>query len=652
MTPMPESTRTTTSDRAVGIPGDEASRCARGGREARRGLAPSHGGWVNLDDDLKALERRMELDRQRLPIEEEARKAQAVGDHARAAGLWTQSLELARRGGDDVSRWYVEGQLAEVLIESGQIIEAKKLLEASLRAGNDLPIVHSQLMNIYMEERSFEAAFRVQHDAWQSVTTRARRNGMPPIDPSPQIVGFAKWWKETDSEQPIMLAEKWAEEAQARSAWFAVRHERAQFLEKQGAENAALDLYLDLIRQGSQLDASYTRSLMLLDRAKRFDEALALARAIPGLGLSASLEEQARKRIARLEAKMEKSQGHASRTRKPAKTVVPAFSIRSGESALRWIGQLEVKGGISSIVSTPAGVYATGGTEPALWWIATGAEPTRLRSITKRTRFHCSQGAALVTDEGTVKDGRAHVEILGQDWATVAAVDLPGVISEVAPTTWGIALGCRGGGLYALGWDGAMRWRFDVPERPESSPFGRACPYFVSSAPGSGTIVISTYGEVYALTGQGDVAWTWRLTPPREHGLVVITPTIEGEQAPAFDARRPRGPGAEELSNKNEEEILQIAISSLSAIFKMTVPEIQQRIVASKVFNWFTERYAQGAYSYPYPSSKEAKRIMNKPVDDTIFFAGEALYSKESLGTVEAALVSGKEVAAKVKKTK
>jgi monoamine oxidase len=110
------------------------------------------------------------------------------------------------------------------------------------------------------------------------------------------------------------------------------------------------------------------------------------------------------------------------------------------------------------------------------------------------------------------------------------------------------------------------------------------------------------------------------------------------------------GPGAEELSNKDDEEILQIALSSLSAVFKMTIPEIQQKIVASKIFNWLTEKYANGAYSYPWPSSKKAKRIMNMPVDDTIFFAGEALYDKESSGTVEAALISGKEAADKVRK--
>jgi len=478
---------------------------------------------VSVDDELNALERRMQLDRQRLPVEEEARQAQAGGDLVRAAALWTRSLDLARRGGDDVSRWYVEGQLADVLIKSGQVGEAKQLLEASLRAGNDLPFAHSLLTDIYMERGEFDDAFRVRHDAWRIVSKPAERNGMPPINPSAQIVAFAKWWKATGSDRPIALAEKWAEEAQARGAWFAVRHERAQFLEKQDASAAALELYLDLVRQGSKHDATYTRAMILLDRAKRSEEALALARAIPGVGLSASLEEQAQKRIARLEAKGKAQSGATARGPKQPKAVVPAFSVRSGE-VLCW-SQVELKGGVSSILPIPNGVYATGSTEPALWWIATGAsEPIRLRAIAKRTRLHLSHGAALVTDDGTVKEGRARVEVLGPDWSTITSIDLPGVTSEVAPTSWGIALGCRAGGLYAVGLDGVVRWRFDLPERSEASPFGRACPYFVSSVAADGTVVFSSYADVYALTGQGRVAWTWRLpSSPSIGGLVSLS---------------------------------------------------------------------------------------------------------------------------------
>ena len=161
-----------------------------------------------MEDDFEALRRRMEFDQQRFPLEEQARQARESGDLAQAAAFWSKSLELARRAGEDTSRWYVEGQLADVLVESGQIVEAKKLLETSLAAGNDIPFAHSLLVNIYMNEGAFHDAFRVRHDSWRSVSERAQRNGMPPLDPSAQIVGLAKWWKDTGSEEPIALAEK------------------------------------------------------------------------------------------------------------------------------------------------------------------------------------------------------------------------------------------------------------------------------------------------------------------------------------------------------------------------------------------------------------------------------------------------------------
>ena len=43
-----------------------------------------------------------------------------------------------------------------------------------------------------------------------------------------------------------------------------------------------------------------------------------------------------------------------------------------------------------------------------------------------------------------------------------------------------------------------------------------------------------------------------------------------------------------------------------------------------------------------------ASQLLNRPVNGTIFFAGEGLYEGASPGTVEAALISGKEAAGKL----
>ena len=74
-------------------------------------------------------------------------------------------------------------------------------------------------------------------------------------------------------------------------------------------------------------------------------------------------------------------------------------------------------------------------------------------------------------------------------------------------------------------------------------------------------------------------------------------------------------------------------------------------LTAFCITNWEKDKYARGAYSYSMIATEEAKKVLNEPIENMLFFAGEALYSGKSGGTVEAALVQGLEVARKVLKT-
>jgi monoamine oxidase len=47
-----------------------------------------------------------------------------------------------------------------------------------------------------------------------------------------------------------------------------------------------------------------------------------------------------------------------------------------------------------------------------------------------------------------------------------------------------------------------------------------------------------------------------------------------------------------------------------------------------------------GGYSFPTLQSTEARKLIGTPVENTIFFAGEALYDGKNGGTVEAAISS------------
>jgi monoamine oxidase len=110
------------------------------------------------------------------------------------------------------------------------------------------------------------------------------------------------------------------------------------------------------------------------------------------------------------------------------------------------------------------------------------------------------------------------------------------------------------------------------------------------------------------------------------------------------------GPTADRLGKHNEEDIFEKALQSLASIFEKPVQELKTAIVESYVFNWVNDVYSKCAYSYDMPETAAARKLLCTPVENTLFFAGEALYDGESPGTVEAALASGKDAAKKIRK--
>jgi monoamine oxidase len=110
------------------------------------------------------------------------------------------------------------------------------------------------------------------------------------------------------------------------------------------------------------------------------------------------------------------------------------------------------------------------------------------------------------------------------------------------------------------------------------------------------------------------------------------------------------GSHARHLEGKDDKTILESALQSLSIIFKKPLAEIKQLLTASLIANWRIDPFAKGAYSYSTIESARAQKLFSTPIENTIFFAGEAFYDGPSPGTVEAALVSGKNVAEKILK--
>jgi len=90
-----------------------------------------------------------------------------------------------------------------------------------------------------------------------------------------------------------------------------------------------------------------------------------------------------------------------------------------------------------------------------------------------------------------------------------------------------------------------------------------------------------------------------------------------------------------------EEELLNEGVKSLCYIFDCPEDKMRAAIRTSKVVNWVNDPYSLGAYAYKTVETAEAIDLLSKPLDDVIYFAGEAYYSGPEMGTVEAALASG-----------
>lgn len=105
------------------------------------------------------------------------------------------------------------------------------------------------------------------------------------------------------------------------------------------------------------------------------------------------------------------------------------------------------------------------------------------------------------------------------------------------------------------------------------------------------------------------------------------------------------GGPAKALEHASEEELLNMAISSLSNIFNIDIAELKDKLIARHVVNWTADPYTRGSYAYDTVTSAQARSVLASPIEKTLYFAGEYLYQGPSMGTVEAALISGKNAA-------
>ena len=105
------------------------------------------------------------------------------------------------------------------------------------------------------------------------------------------------------------------------------------------------------------------------------------------------------------------------------------------------------------------------------------------------------------------------------------------------------------------------------------------------------------------------------------------------------------GPAALAHRATPTDELLALALAALAYLLDLPAAALRPRLRAHRIVNWGADPWARGAYTYATVNDAAARQLLNEPVADTLFFAGEGLYAGPAMGTVEAAFASGQQQA-------
>lgn len=108
------------------------------------------------------------------------------------------------------------------------------------------------------------------------------------------------------------------------------------------------------------------------------------------------------------------------------------------------------------------------------------------------------------------------------------------------------------------------------------------------------------------------------------------------------------GPPAQALAGRPQEELEAIALSTLVERLGIPGRRLKSRLLGAWSHDWEADPYARGAYSYARAGGSEAARSLARPLQGTLFFAGEATDSEGRTGTVEGAIATGMRAARQV----
>jgi monoamine oxidase len=99
------------------------------------------------------------------------------------------------------------------------------------------------------------------------------------------------------------------------------------------------------------------------------------------------------------------------------------------------------------------------------------------------------------------------------------------------------------------------------------------------------------------------------------------------------------GPKADALAAHTLSQLEDVALTILEKVYN--VKALRKKLIARHSYNWADDPHVRGAYSYIPVNGLDFPKTLAAPVDNTLFFAGEATVFDAQMGTVFGALESG-----------
>jgi monoamine oxidase len=142
-----------------------------------------------------------------------------------------------------------------------------------------------------------------------------------------------------------------------------------------------------------------------------------------------------------------------------------------------------------------------------------------------------------------------------------------------------------------------------------------------------------TLSHMNYLFTQDDWFPTWWTRMPDE------VPIVTG-WAPARSAER--------LSGKSQSFVVGQALRSLASALMVRLGRLESLLDDAYFHDWQNDPFSRGAYSYGAVGSDGAQRDLASPLENTLFFAGEASDTTGHNGTVHGAMASGHRAASQI----